>query len=39
MQTLIVLQKEFRIPVDLEAIVMPPWMQDFRSVGTTNNKT
>jgi len=38
MQTLVVLQKEFRIAVDLEAIVMPPWMQDFKAAGTENKK-
>jgi signal transduction histidine kinase len=37
-QTLVVLQKEFRIAVDLEAIVMPPWMQEFKSAGTANKK-
>ncbi|RJF96919.1 hypothetical protein D3870_21365 [Noviherbaspirillum cavernae] len=39
MQTLVVLQKEFRIAVDLEAIVMPPWLQDFKSAGTANKRT
>lgn len=37
-QTLVVLQKEFRIAVDLEAIVMPPWMQEFKSAGLANKK-
>ncbi|TCS38500.1 hypothetical protein EDC30_102239 [Paucimonas lemoignei] len=31
MQALIALQKEFRINVDLEALVSPPWMKDFQA--------
>lgn len=39
MQTLVVLQKEFHIVVDLESIVMPPWMHDFKPAGTESGKT
>ncbi|RZI43708.1 hypothetical protein EGT07_08035 [Herbaspirillum sp. HC18] len=38
MQTLVVLQKEFRITVDLEAIVMPPWMKDFKPAAAAAKK-
>jgi hypothetical protein len=31
MHTLIALQKEFRINVDLEAEIAPPWMKDFQT--------
>jgi hypothetical protein len=31
MQTLVELQKDFRLNIDLEAIVVPPWMAEFKS--------
>jgi hypothetical protein len=31
MQTLVSLQKEFRINVDLESMVTPPWMKEFQA--------
>lgn len=39
MQTLISLQKEFRINVDLEAQVSPPWMKDFQAADTKAKKS